>query len=209
MTRHLLLDFGGVLLKTNFELNDVAERSLGLAVGALAEWRGPFDPSADPAWQRFLDGELTERGYWVVQSAKYGLDTAGLMRHFFEPSGDHLIRTEMWDLVREWKAAGRKVGILTNDMSAFHGPEWKNNITVLKEVDLIADCSFSHLKPDPRAYQHGLDEMGMTRDDVVFVDDLFVNAQGAIDAGLLTVRFDPTNVESSIAEIRSAAALGR
>ena len=204
MTRHLLLDFGGVLLKTNFELNDIAERSLGLAAGALADWRGPFDPSVDPEWQRFLAGEITERGYWVVQSAKYGLDTTGLMRHFFEPSGDHLIRTEMWDLVREWKAAGRKVGILTNDMTAFHGPDWKDGITVLREVDVIADCSFRALKPDPSAYQFGLDTLGVTSDEVVFVDDLFVNAQGAVDAGLRTVRFDPTNVADSIAEIRQA-----
>ena len=204
MTRHLLLDFGGVLLKTNFELNDIAERSLGLAAGALADWRGPFDPSVDPEWQRFLAGEITERGYWVVQSAKYGLDTTGLMRHFFEPSGDHLIRTEMWDLVREWKAAGRKVGILTNDMTAFHGPDWKDGITVLREVDVIADCSFRALKPDPSSYQFGLDTLGVAPQEVVFVDDLFVNAQGAVDAGLRTVRFDPTNVADSIAEIRQA-----
>lgn len=203
--KHLLLDFGGVLLKTNFELNDVAERSMGLPTGSLAAWRGPFDPAIDTVWRRFLDGEITERGYWVERSAELGTDTAGLMRHFFEPSGDHLIRPDMWAFVREMQAEGRRVGILTNDMSAFHGPEWKEGITVLREVDCIADCSFTgHLKPDPRAYALGLATLELDRTDVVFVDDLWVNVHGAIDYGIPTVRFDPVDVPGSIAAIRAA-----
>ena len=202
--RHLLLDFGGVLLKTNFELCDVAEASMGLKPGTLADWRGPFDPTVDPEWQRFLAGELTERGYWTVQAAKFETDIDGLMRHFFEPSGDHLIRPEMWSFVGEMQAEGRRVGILTNDMSAFHGPTWKDGITVLGEVDAIADCSHAgFLKPDPRAYEFGLATMGLSKDDVVFVDDLFVNAQGAIDYGIPTVRFDLTDVAGSIDQIRA------
>ena len=65
------------------------------------------------------------------------------------------------------------MAILTNDLAAFHGPEWTERVTVLGEIDILVDGSVTHvLKPDPRAYQAALTAL----DDpdpatVVFVDD--------------------------------------
>jgi putative hydrolase of the HAD superfamily len=205
--KDLLLDFGGVLLRTPFELRHAAEESLGLAPGTLS-WAGPFDPPSDPLWRQWQAGEVTEREYWARRAASYGLETQTFMGGFFEPGGDHLIRIEMWDLVRAHQANGGRVGILTNDLRAFHGPEWVESITVLSEIDMLIDASITKvLKPDPAAYAAALAELGdPDPGNVVFVDDQRNNLRGAEACGMVAVFFDPVDVPGSIARVEKALA---
>lgn len=56
--KHLLLDFGGPVLLTPFELIAKAEKTLG-----NLSWRGPFDTSTDPEYVRWQAGDITEREY--------------------------------------------------------------------------------------------------------------------------------------------------
>jgi putative hydrolase of the HAD superfamily len=205
--KDLLLDFGGVLLRTPFELRHAAEESLGLAPGTLS-WAGPFDPPSDPLWQQWQAGEVTEREYWAIRAESYGLETQTFMGGFFEPGGDHLIRHDMWDLVRAYQASGGRVGILTNDLRAFHGTEWVESITVLSEIDLLIDASITKvLKPDPAAYAAALAALGdPDPGNVVFVDDQRNNLRGAEDCGMVAVFFDPVDVPGSIARVEKALA---
>jgi putative hydrolase of the HAD superfamily len=197
----LLLDFGGPVLLTPFELIGKAEETLG-----SISWRGPFDTSSDPEYVRWQAGEITERDYWSARGAPYGLDLRGLMRHFYEPPGDYLVRPAMAELVARHRAAGRVVGVLTNDMHAFHGPEWMEGISVIDQFDFIVDGSITgYLKPDPRAFQLALDAFGGPNPgDVVFVDDQRINLRGAESVGLSTVFFDPTDTTSSFDRIEAA-----
>jgi putative hydrolase of the HAD superfamily len=205
--KDLLLDFGGVLLRTPFELRHAAEESLGLAPGTLS-WAGPFDPPSDPLWQQWQAGEVTEREYWAIRAESYGLETQTFMGGFFEPGGDHLIRHDMWDLVRAYQASGGRVGILTNDLRAFHGTEWVESITVLSEIDLLIDASITKvLKPDPAAYAAALAALGdPDPGNVVFVDDQRNNLRGAEACGMVAVFFDPVDVPGSIARVEKALA---
>lgn len=197
----LLLDFGGPVLLTPFELSAKAEDTLG-----PISWRGPFDTSTDPEYVRWQAGEMTEREYWLIRGAPYGLELHGLMRHFYEPAGDYLVRPEMAELVSRHRAMGRVVGVLTNDMDAFHGPEWKTGISVIKEFDFIIDGSITgFLKPDPRAFRIALDALGNPDPaDVVFVDDQQGNLRGAEAVGITTVYFDPTDPTGSFERIEAA-----
>ncbi|HEY0517944.1 MAG TPA: HAD-IA family hydrolase [Ilumatobacteraceae bacterium] len=199
--KHLLLDFGGPVLLTPFELAGKAEHTLG-----PWPWRGPFDTSTDPDYVRWQRGEMTEREYWAARAAPYGLDLRGLMRHFYEPPGDYLVRPEMAELISRYRAAGRVVGLLTNDMHAFHGPEWMQGISVIGQFDFIVDGSLTgYLKPDPRAFELALDAFGNPDPiDVVFVDDQRINVEGARAVGLSTVFFDPTEPAASIQRIETA-----
>ncbi len=199
--KHLLLDFGGPVLLTPFELIGKAEETLG-----HLSWRGPFDTSSDPEYVRWQAGEITEREYWSVRGAPYGLDLRGLMRHFYDPPGDYLVRPEMAELIERHRAAGRVVGVLTNDMHAFHGPEWMDRISVISQFDFIVDGSITgYLKPDPHAFQLALDAFGGPDPrDVVFVDDQQGNLRGAERLGISTVFFDPTDPGSSFARIEAA-----
>lgn len=205
--RHLLFDFGGPVLLTPFELADAAAAKLGVERDALS--KGPYDPD-DLAWRQRVDGTITERQYWTDEAARFGLDVLGLMEKFFEPSGDHLTRPESCELVDEVLAAGRVVGVLTNDLSNFHGPGWHDAITVLTRFDPIVDLSHTgHLKPDPRAYADGIAAMrrvagGVEPGEIVYVDDHLDNVAGGTDAGMVSLWFDITDPADSHRRIRSA-----
>ena len=198
MNKYLLLDFGCVVLKSNFELRHLAEPVLGPIT-----WRGPFDPSSDPQWRSFQSGEITEREYWAIRAEVYGMDTKQLMRQFYEPSGDHLVRPEMVSLIERYRADGGVVGMLTNDLQAFHGPVWMDKISVIKQFDFVVDGSITGiLKPDSRAFGYALEAFGNPDPaDVVFVDDQPINIAGGDAVGLTTVWFDVTDVPGSIARI--------
>ena len=201
--KHLLLDFGGPVLLTPFELTGKAQETLG-----DLSWRGPFDTSTDPEYVQWQAGAITEREYWLIRAAPFGLDLKGLMRHFYEPPGDHLVRPGMAELITRHRAAGRVVGVLTNDMNAFHGPEWTAGISVIAEFDFIVDGSITgYLKPDPHAFRLALDAFGAAAaSDVVFVDDQRINLRGAEAVGMSTVYFDTTDVASSLERIETALA---
>jgi putative hydrolase of the HAD superfamily len=201
--KHLLLDFGGPVLLTPFELVDKAAETLGPLL-----WRGPFDTSTDPEYVSWQAGQITEREYWSIRGEPYGLDLPGLMRHFYEPPGDYLVRPQMADLVNRQRAAGRVVGMLTNDLNAFHDAEWRAGISVIGQFDFIVDGSITgYLKPDPRAFQLALEAFGSpTPGDVVFVDDQKSNVRGAQAVGLTAVHFDPTDPAGSLERIEAALA---
>jgi putative hydrolase of the HAD superfamily len=204
IARHLLFDFGGPVLYSAFELRDRAAASMGIDPGELAG--GPFDPD-DEAWQRRRAGALSERDYWAHEAARFELDVRGYMSHFYEPSGDHLTRPESVALIDEVLAAGRRVGLLTNDLSAFHGPEWREPISVLRRFDPLIDLSHTgYLKPDPQAYAVGIEAMGVDAGDIVYVDDHLDKAAGGEAAGLVAVWFDVTDPAASIARVRLALA---
>jgi putative hydrolase of the HAD superfamily len=201
--RHALFDFGGPLLKTPFELNDCAEHTLGLEPGSLP--RGPFDPDGDPRWRAWQAQEISEREYWLERATAAGMETTTYMRAFFEPGGDHLIRTATWSLVSEVHAAGCRVAVLTNDLSAFHSPEWCARISVLSEIDALVDLSATgHLKPHPLAYQTAVDALGAAPADIVFLDDQHQNVAGAEQAGMTGIWFDSINVDESVNRFRAA-----
>lgn len=202
--RHLLLDFGGVVLLTPFELRARAEASLGLPPGTLS-WAGPFDPSTDALWRDLQAGRCTERAYWAGRAAEHDLDTRGFMRHFYEPGGDHLLRAEVVALAAEVHEAGARVGILTNDLGAFHGPAWVRSIPFLSGVDALVDASVTGiLKPDPRAFHAALDALGAATSEVVFVDDQPVNVDGARQVGVHAIWFDVTDPAGSVSRARAA-----
>jgi putative hydrolase of the HAD superfamily len=200
--RQLLLDFGGPVLRSPFELREHGARRLGVDVSELSG--GPFDPG-DEQWQARLRGDITEREYWEVEAARFGIDTQAYMHAFFEPSGDHLTRPESVRLVDDALAAGRRVGLLTNDLTAFHGVEWQRPITVLRRFEPLIDLSLTgHLKPDPVAYTTAIAAMGCDPGDIVFVDDHLDNVDGAIAAGMIAIWFDVTEPEGSLDRARTA-----
>lgn len=202
--RHLLFDFGGPVLLSPFELLDRGAAGLGVDPGELSG--GPFDP-ADERWRRRERGEITEREYWEGEAARFGLDIPGFMEHFYEPSGDDLTRPGSVTLVDEVLASGHRVGLLTNDLTAFHRPGWHEHISVLRRFDPLVDLSHrGYLKPHPRAYAEGIAAMGVPAGDIVYVDDHLDNAEGGSEAGLVSIWFDLTDPDGSLDRTRAALA---
>ena len=198
----MLFDFGGPLLLTPFELRAVGAPRLGVTVDELPG--GPFDPT-DVRWRARQRGKITERQDWTEQASRFDLTIPEYMRNFYEPSGDHLVRPITSALVDELRLAGRQVALLTNDITAFHGIEWQEPISVLKKISPIIDLSHTgYLKPHAKGFELAAASMGLDPDEIVFTDDHHDNAAAGAAVGFASVWFDITDVVGSVDRIRAA-----
>jgi putative hydrolase of the HAD superfamily len=202
----LLLDVGVVFFKSAWEIADDYERLRGLPAGTV-EGRGPFDPAGDERWQRYLAGELTERDYWLTfakNAEERGAPLDGhptLMRAMFQTPGVQPIRTVGLDLARRVHEAGRRLGILTNELMDFQGREWVEAQPWFDWFDIVIDSSELGIrKPDRRAYEAAINAMGMPADRIVFIDDNPVYAQGGTDSGMQSILLDVRDPAAAYAE---------
>jgi putative hydrolase of the HAD superfamily len=205
----LVLDFGGPVLKTPFELLRSGERALGLAAGSF-DWTGPFRPSADADWLLMQAGGITERDYWQRKADQFSRLTGraatfhALMDALYDLPESQLIRAGARELVADARAAGLAVAVCTNDLRAFHSPEWVARLTILDSVDVLVDGSVEHvLKPDPAIYRMVTDRLGVPAQQCLFVDDQPANVAGARAVGMHTVTFDVTDPDASYRQTRS------
>lgn len=193
----LLLDFGSVVTLTMFETHRFSEENLGLPEGSLT-WMGPFDPKGDALWAAMQRDEITERDYWLTRAketgALLGEDWTTMAEFVIRARGkntDRIIRPEILPLIRVAKAAGKRLAILSNELDLFFGKELRQSLTFLQDFDVISDATYTKiLKPDPRAYQHCLDALGLTAQDCVFIDDQMRNVRGGLDVGLRALHLD-------------------
>jgi putative hydrolase of the HAD superfamily len=204
----LLLDFGGVCLVSPMELHAKTEGLLGLEPGTL-DWLGPIDPDSDELWRRMVAGDgVNEREYWHQRAADIGraagrlLDLRQYMNLIYDPPTPDMIRPGATAIVTAAREAGYGVSVLTNDLTAFHGPKWADGIEFLKLIDHLVDCSDTGiLKPDPGAYAWAVEQVGVAADRILFVDDQPLNIDGAVAAGLATVWFDIADPVASWREV--------
>jgi putative hydrolase of the HAD superfamily len=197
--RGLLLDFGSVITRSFFETRSALEASLGIPLGSLT-WTGPFGNPPDLLWQRMLANELSERDYWDCRAREVG-ELIGehwtiqefCRRYNLLPLAG-VLRPETRLLVADAKRAGRRVGILTNELELFHGREWLDTIDLLKEMDALVDATHTKiLKPDPRAYAAAAAALRLSAHHIVFIDDQLKNARGAAAAGMHSLHLDITD----------------
>lgn len=206
--RALVLDFGGPVLRSVFEL---AQEQPGTPAHDLLAGRGPLAPAERPDhdWAALQAGEITERQYWAQRAAQWheaggaGADIRALTAQLFEPARPGLVRDGARRMIRDAREADIAVAILTNDMAAFHSPEWIAAMDVLGEVDVIVDGSVEGvLKPDPRLYRITGERLGVALGNMVFLDDQATNIRGAEAVGIRSVWFDISDPATSFAEVR-------
>jgi putative hydrolase of the HAD superfamily len=205
----LVLDFGGPVLRTPFELLRSAGARTGLAPGTL-DWSGPFAPERDELWRLQQSGGISEREYWSRRAEDFAALTGreptfrGLMDEVFAAPESELVRPEALAVMRAARDAGFAVAVCTNDLRAFHGDAWVDALDVLTLVDVVVDGSVEHiLKPDPRIYHLVTDRLGIAADDCLFVDDQPGNIAGAEAVGMAVRWFDVTAPEATYAQVRA------
>jgi putative hydrolase of the HAD superfamily len=192
--RGLLLDIGGVVHNTGVRMvGRLAEREP--ALGPVIEKIGGIASDQDELWQRMLRREVTERDYWARRAAELGAavgeawDTRALMDRFYQLPEPEWLCAATVELMTDAKAAGLRLGALTNDMTAFHGAEWVARQEHMKLFDVIVDASLTGvLKPDPAAFRGGIEALSLPAERIVFLDDMPWNVEGARQAGLTAVR---------------------
>ncbi len=204
----LVLDFGGPVLLTPFEL--VAGQP-GTPAHELLAGRGPLATatSPDPDWSDLQQGRITERAYWAHRAREWhgaggtGPDITAMIAHLYEPARPELVREGARALVRDARAAGHPVAILTNDLRAFHSQAWVDRIEIVGDVDVLVDGSVEgYLKPHPRLYEILADRLALDFGDLVFLDDQMTNIRGAEALGIPSVWFDPADPDVGFAAVR-------
>jgi putative hydrolase of the HAD superfamily len=209
----LVLDFGGPVLLTPFEL--VADEP-GTPAYALLHRRGPLATTEepDPVWEDLQAGQITERAYWDARADQWHRsggqepDIRAMIAHLYQPPRPDLVREQARALVRDARSAGHPVGILTNDLRAFHSQDWIDQIEIVGDVDVVVDGSIEgHLKPDPRLYELLSERLGVPFSEMVFLDDQRTNIRGAEELGIPSVWFDVTDPDRSYAEVRKLLGL--
>ena len=130
------------------------------------------------------------------------------MAALYEGVPHDLLRPEALALMRDARAAGLPVGVLTNDLNAFHSQEWVNRLGLGELADVVVDGSVEGiLKPDPRSYRLVASRLGVRCQDVVFLDDQPVNLAGAADVGMTAVAVDVTDPVASFGRARGLLGL--
>lgn len=189
----VLLDFGGVVIRTPFELVDT-------------EWRGPFDPATDALWRQAVSQEITEREYWHRRAVEFHPDaldpTLAFMHRLYDAEEADVVRPEILELLDGLEARGLRVAGLTNDLAAFHPQEWIDRMSVIRRFDPMIDLSHvGFLKPAPEAFEYALKQLDAEPDEVMFFDDQPQNVAGSLAYGMPAVRSDPTDIAGSIQQL--------
>jgi len=210
----LLLDIGGVVHRTGVHLaGRLAE--IEPAMKPVLEGIGGIASDRDELWQQVLRHQIGEREYWAQRAAEFGAavgetwDTGALMARFYALPEQEWLCAGTIELMTDAKAAGLRVGALTNDMTAFHGPEWVARQEHLKLFDVIVDASLTGVsKPDPRAFRGGAEALGLPAEQIVFLDDMPWNTEGARQAGMTAVRVPRDDPAPAIDTARELLRLG-
>ena len=210
----LLLDIGGVVHNTGVRMVERLARREP-AMRPVIEEIGGIASDRDELWQRMLRRQVTERDYWAQRAAELGAavgqtwDTRALMDRFYQLPEHEWLCAPTIELMTDAKAAGLRLGALTNDMTAFHGSEWVARQEHLKLFDVIVDASLTGvMKPDPRAFRGGAQALGLPAGQIVFLDDMPWNVDGARQAGMTAVRVPWDDPAPAIDTARELLRLG-
>jgi putative hydrolase of the HAD superfamily len=167
----LVLDLGGVVLPTLFEVVDDPTFPAG-----------PF--GYDELYDRVESGRLQERDYWAhLMKARPDLDIPGFMRTRLQ------VRDEIRTLLDELETR-ISVAALTNDMAHWFGSDWPTRFSDFARFDVLLDAAGSGvLKPDPAVFRWALSMLDERADRCLFVDDLPSNLVGAQAVGMEVEHF--------------------
>jgi putative hydrolase of the HAD superfamily len=199
-------DFGGVLttplLSSFMAIQDeigITPESIGKAMRTISSEDG-----GNPLYA-LERGEIAEADF--LERLADGLEPVlGQRPHlhrfrevYFEALQPNL---EMIELMRELKAGGKRMAMLTNNVREWE-PLWRPMLPVDEIFETVVDSGFVGCrKPEAKIYELTLERLGLPAEACLFIDDLLPNIEGAREAGMTAVHFRDN--EQAIAEIRAA-----
>lgn len=203
----LLLDIGDVITAPVWGQLDELE----VIIGRRLIGRGPLDPGGDVLWQRHCAGELSDYEYWAAYAALNGYDD---WRTLFRDLTEHLPSNfgdqDAYDLMADARAAGYKVGVLTNDGVGISGHDFFATIPEFVALDAFVDARlFGTAKPDPEPYRRAAVALGTETGRIVFLDDTPACVDGALAVGMTAVLVDPLDKAPAFDATRTLLGLSR
>jgi len=203
----VISDFGGVLTTPLIECflayqreSGIELEDLGKAMALVMEQDGGLHPLFE-----LKKGAITEEDFTRRIGDALGRPLGPMREIYF----DNLHPNEpMIGLMREFRADGLRMGLLTNNVREWE-PLWRSKLPDVDEIfEVIVDSAFVGMrKPDPGIYTLTVERLGdgLRPEDCVFVDDVELNCQAASELGMTAVQFRDN--EQAIPELRRV--LGR
>ena len=202
----IVSDFGGVLTTPLLAAFAAFQDDSGISPENLGKaMRVGLEEGEEIPLFRLERGEISEDEF--VERLEDGLESIlghrPHLHHFRQKFWGALHPNEpMIELMRELRASGLKMAMLTNNVREWE-PLWRTMLPVDEIFETVVDSAFVGCrKPEPRIYELTLERIGMPAEACLFVDDLHPNIEGAEAAGMKAVHFRDN--EQAIAEIRAA-----
>ena len=201
----VIFDFGGVITSSPFEAFNRMEAEHGLPSDFVRAVNST-DPDNN-AWAKFERAEIDAVTFDSLFAAE-----AEALGHRLKGSaviaclsGD--IRPAMVAALDRLKAAGFKLGCITNNVPTGHGAGMAGSAVKAQAVAAIL-TRFDHViesskvgirKPDPRIYQMMCDALGVQSAECIYLDDLGINCKPAAAIGMAAIKV--TSGEQAIMDL--------
>jgi putative hydrolase of the HAD superfamily len=186
MIKVIVWDLAGVLLHT---VKGTFESLLAERLDAPEE--AIYEAIRSEVNDRWDLGEMEDDDYytWLLQTLEQPLEKKPILQRFVRD--DFYIHPQMLAAIRDYHTRYTSV-LLTN--FPFHLHEFLQTVWNIDGTfdHVIASCDVKLLKPDPRMYQHALNQTGCRAEEAVFIDDREINIEGARSLGMHGIVFrDP------------------
>ncbi len=204
----VIFDFGGVLAR-NGRLSDLGNRfPAEHRATAMRLLMGDYGDDNDHPWHRLERGEITLDEHRRLLQESFS--AAGITAEMPQPGSGVSIQFErnqpVVALVEELRAAGFRLGVLTNNVREFR-PNWWPLLPFEEWFDDIVDSHEVGLrKPNAAIYQLALARLGAEAGRTAFLDDAPTNVAGAERVGMRGVLVDEDPAEA-VATVRRWAGL--
>jgi len=190
----VIWDFGGVFTSSPFEAFRRYETERGLPVDFIRTVNST-DPDTN-AWARFERAEIDAAGFdtlFLEEATRLGHAVRGaeVLPLLY---GD--LRPKVLDALKTCKAAGFKVGCITNNVPTGHGPGMAQSADkaaavgeIMSLFDALIESSKAGVrKPDPRIYQMMCELLDVAPEACVYLDDLGINCKPAAALGMTAIK---------------------
>jgi putative hydrolase of the HAD superfamily len=199
----VIFDLGGVVLDSPLHAIARYEREAGIPAGFVNSVVVSTGPQG--AWSRLERGELRVEE-WVPEFERDCADAGQVIeaaRMMEAIRGASEPRPRMIAAIRAIRARGLRVGALTNNWVAEEPAASRLGQELRGLFDAFVESAVVGLrKPDPRIYRHACDELGVSPEASIFLDDIGANLKAARALGMHTIKVD--SAEQAIAELEAA-----
>lgn len=197
LDRVVIFDYGEVISRSPSEEDRVAI----LAAATIAA-RDSHDPAAAPFWASYwghrdaLDrGTLGVTAYWQTVAGDLAIelrasDIQALWAADFRSWIS--VEPETVNLLAELEAGGTRMALLSNAGFDFGSPFRFSPIAAYFERVFVS-AEMDALKPDPAIYLEVADALGITVEQMVFIDNKSVNTEAAAALGVTVHHFVGTD----------------
>lgn len=207
----VIFDFGGVLA-SNGRPSDVVRRFPHDPVDVVMRvMMGHYGEDTNHPWHRLERGEITMSEYrtalapLVIEAGLTPVASPSFESGQTIPF-DFIANEPVIALVHELRAAGFRLGVLTNNVRELRERWWPMMDFASVFHDIVDSHEVGMRKPNPAIYRLALARLGVEAHRTAFLDDAQSNVSAAIEVGIhaVLVEEDPT---SAVATIRRLTGL--